>query len=94
MDSLYSLKGLLEFVYSGDIPLSVLPGHSSILDRIYSGDIGLTVIPTSDYELKALIEVVKTVFLKSKLTERLVELKAPIKPLIILNSEIKPEGEE
>jgi len=92
MDSLYSLEGLLEFVYGGDIPLSVLPGHSSVLDRIYNGDIGLSVIPTSDYELKALIEVVKTVFLKSRLTERLHELKAPIKPSIVLDSEIRPEG--
>lgn len=45
------------------------------------------------YGQKAFIEVVKTVFLKSKLTERLVELKSTIKPSIVLNSEIKPEGE-
>ena len=46
------------------------------------------------YGQKAFIEVVKTVFLKSKLTERRVELKSTIKPSIVLNSEIKPEGEE
>ena len=89
----YSLKGLLEFVYGGDIPLSIVSGHSSVVDMIYGGDIGLAVIPTSAYGLEAFIEVVKTVFLKSKLTERLVELKSKIKPSIVLNSEIKPEGE-
>lgn len=94
VNSQYLLETLKEFIYSGNIPLSVLPGHSLVLDRIYGGDIGLTVIPCSGYELKALIEVVKTVFLKSKLTERLVELKSTIKPSIVLNSEIRPEGEK
>lgn len=56
--------------------------------------IGGGFIVVTGYGQETFIEVVKTVFLKSKLTERLVELKSTIKPSIVLNSEIKPEGEE
>lgn len=50
-------------------------------------------IVATGYGLEVLIEIVKTVLLESKFLDRVQELKSTIKPSIVLNSEIKPEGE-
>lgn len=35
-----------EFVYSGNVPMTALPGYTSILDRVYSGAMSLLAVPS------------------------------------------------
>ncbi len=40
-----SPTGILNMVYGGNIPMSVLPSYTSILDRVYAGAIPMSVLP-------------------------------------------------
>lgn len=48
-NSLYSLEEISEFLYAGDIPVSLLPDYSSALEKAYSGDINIAAILASLY---------------------------------------------
>jgi|GEM_PF-6839714 len=56
-NSLYSLEEISEFLYAGNIPVSLLPYYSSMLEKAYEGDIAVLLTPSSLCLLEMQVDV-------------------------------------